>query len=186
MSALTGKGIETLKNVCASQVYELRKELNAQTLKDAERTQIETQKVRYELTRRENMVHITQESTGIWRVSGTRVERMVVQTDWENDEAVVYLQHRFDRIGLEERLMKHGAKPGDEIRILGYSFTFEGADTLTDEVDDMSDDATSLDTTLVVEEDDSTLDDASASTAADTSVVSVSYTHLTLPTICSV
>ena len=36
----------------------------------------------------------------------------------------------------------------------------------------MSDDATSLDTTLVVEEDDSTLDDASASAAADTSVVS--------------
>lgn len=171
VSALTGKGIETLKNVCASQVYELRKELHTQTLKDAERTQIETQKVRYELTRRENMVHITQESTGIWRVSGTRVERMVVQTDWENDEAVVYLQHRFDRIGLEERLIKHGAKPGDEIRILGYSFIFEGADTLTDDEDDMPCDATSIDTALVVEEDDSSLDDASASTAADTSVV---------------
>ena len=110
------------------------------------------------------MVHITQESTGIWRVSGTRVERMVVQTDWENDEAVVYLQHRFDRIGLEERLMKHGAKPGDEIRILGYSFTFEGADTLTDDEDDMPCDATSIDTALVVEEDDSASADTSFST----------------------
>jgi GTP-binding protein len=56
---------------------------------------------------------------------------MVVQTDWENDEAVLYLQHRFERIGLDEKLAKHGAKQGDEVRILGFAFSFDG-DASTD------------------------------------------------------
>ena len=50
---------------------------------------------------------------------------MVVQTDWENDEAIDYLQHRFQRLKLEETLAKAGCAPGDEVRILGYAFTFE-------------------------------------------------------------
>ena len=35
-------------------------------------------------------------------------------------------QHRFERIGLDEKLAKHGAKQGDEVRILGFEFTYEG------------------------------------------------------------
>jgi GTP-binding protein len=50
---------------------------------------------------------------------------MVVQTDWENDEAVDYLQHRFQRLRLEDLLTKAGCMAGDEVRILGYAFTFE-------------------------------------------------------------
>ena len=49
-----------------------------------------------------------------------------VQTDWENDEAVAFLQHRFDRCGLDLQLAKAGAVNGDEIRILGFAFTYEG------------------------------------------------------------
>ena len=56
------------------------------------------------------------------------IERMVVQTDWENDEAVAFLQHRFDRCGLDLQLAKAGAVNGDEIRILGFAFTYEGED----------------------------------------------------------
>jgi GTP-binding protein len=50
---------------------------------------------------------------------------MVVQTDWENDEAVDYLQRRFARLKLEDILAKAGCVQGDEVRILGYAFTFE-------------------------------------------------------------
>ena len=50
---------------------------------------------------------------------------MVIQTDWENDEAVAFLQHRFKRIGLDTALEDAGACDGDEIRILGYNFDFE-------------------------------------------------------------
>ena len=70
---------------------------------------------------------------------------MVVQTDWENDEAVLYLQHRFERIGLDEKLAKHGAKQGDEVRILGFEFTYEGETeddyTELDEAVELFDDA---------------------------------------------
>ncbi len=68
------------------------------------------------------------EERHVWRVSGAAIERMVVQTDWENDEAVAFLQHRFDRCGLDLQLAKAGAVNGDEIRILGFAFTYEGED----------------------------------------------------------
>ena len=48
------------------------------------------------------------------------------RSDWENDEAVAFLQHRFDRCGLDLQLAKAGAVNGDEIRILGFAFTYEG------------------------------------------------------------
>ena len=70
---------------------------------------------------------ITQLSEGVFRVSGKQIERMVIQTDWENDEAIAFLQHRFKRLGLDEALEKAGARDGDEIRILGYDFEFESA-----------------------------------------------------------
>ena len=38
---------------------------------------------------------------------GVQVERMVVQTDWENEEAVAFLQHRLKRMGVE-----YGAREG--------------------------------------------------------------------------
>ena len=51
---------------------------------------------------------------------------MVIQTDWDNDEAIAFLQHRLDRIGLDDRLAKAGCVQGDEVRILGFDFAFVG------------------------------------------------------------
>ena len=49
----------------------------------------------------------------------------------------MYLQHRFDRIGLDDQLAKAGCKNGDEVRILGYSFEYDGFDD--DEFAELSD-----------------------------------------------
>ncbi len=57
---------------------------------------------------------------------------MVVQTDWDNDEAVAYLQHRFERCGVDDALARAGAVSGDEVRILELAFTFEGKDAAPD------------------------------------------------------
>ena len=76
------------------------------------------------------------EEPGAFRVVGTQVERLVVQTDWENEEAVIYLQRRFARMGVDDALEKAGCLPGDEIRIVGRAFTFEGAEELADEAED--------------------------------------------------
>ena len=40
-----------------------------------------------------------------------------------------YLEHRFERIGLFERLEKVGVQDGDEVRILDYAFTYTSPET---------------------------------------------------------
>ncbi|PKU89494.1 GTPase CgtA [Bifidobacterium pseudolongum subsp. globosum] len=50
-------------------------------------------------------------------VTGAKPERWVVQTNFDNDEAVGYLADRLAKLGVEDALRKNGARPGDEVRI---------------------------------------------------------------------
>jgi GTP-binding protein len=52
-----------------------------------------------------------------YRVRGEKPERWVRQTDFANDEAVGYLADRLNRLGVEEELVKAGARAGDEVII---------------------------------------------------------------------
>ncbi|MER7788007.1 GTPase ObgE [Streptomyces sp. NPDC097640] len=54
---------------------------------------------------------------GFYRVVGEKPERWVHQTDFNNDEAVGYLADRLARLGVEEALLKAGARSGDEVVI---------------------------------------------------------------------
>jgi GTPase len=54
---------------------------------------------------------------GVFVVRGTRPERWVRQTSFDNDEAVGYLADRLARLGVEEALAKAGAEPGCTVRI---------------------------------------------------------------------
>ncbi|MDI5964785.1 GTPase ObgE [Streptomyces sp. SL13] len=53
----------------------------------------------------------------LYRVRGEKPERWVRQTDFANDEAVGYLADRLARLGVEEKLVKAGARAGDEVVI---------------------------------------------------------------------
>ena len=54
----------------------------------------------------------------VWyEVLGTKPERWVMQTNFDNDEAVGYLADRLAKLGVEDELRNKGAKPGDEVRI---------------------------------------------------------------------
>ena len=121
VSAATGLGLDALVNRVAAMVADLRREVVAA---EPERDLTETWE--RDRQRRDKRMVIRREERHVWRVSGAAIERMVVQTDWENDEAVAFLQHRFDRCGLDLQLAKAGAVNGDEIRILGFAFTYEG------------------------------------------------------------
>lgn len=124
ISAVTGEGIERLVLQTAEQVQELRSAAAEEAKPVVEDLGAVWERRR---AQRDQKITVKPEERGVWRVSGTNIERMVVQTDWENDEAVDFLQRRFQRIRLEETLTKAGCKPGDEVRILGYAFTFEVA-----------------------------------------------------------
>ena len=122
VSAATGAGLDALVSTCAAEVARLRAEAVSEgpALDLSERWECERQ------------IAVRREERQAWRVSGSQIERMVIQTDWDNDEAVAYLQHRFDRCGLDDALAKAGAVNGDEVRILELTFTFEGTDGAPD------------------------------------------------------
>ena len=143
ISTVTGQNLDELVVWCASTVAELRQEL-ALTEPTEDRSEF-WESLR---KRRDNHLTIEREERHVWRVSGTAIERMVIQTDWDNDEAVAYLQHRFDRIGLDDQLIKAGARNGDEIRILGFAFSFEAVGAQEIDEEEALSDATSLSETL--------------------------------------
>lgn len=128
VSALTGQGVDGLKAAIAEKVHALR-----EAAREAEAAQVQYEHVwEHRREARDQRFFITKLSDGVFRVSGVQVERMVVQTDWENEEAMAFLQHRLKRIGVERELERAGARDGDEIRIVGRAFEFESANGAED------------------------------------------------------
>ncbi|MBM0276801.1 GTPase ObgE [Micromonospora tarensis] len=68
---------------------------------------------------------IDAESDGSFTVRGVRPERWVKQTNFDNDEAVGYLADRLARLGVEDKLAKAGAQPGDLVRIGEREFDWQ-------------------------------------------------------------
>lgn len=58
-------------------------------------------------------------------VRGTRPERWISQTDFTNDEAVGYLGDRLARLGVEDELMRLGARAGCAVTIGDVTFDWE-------------------------------------------------------------
>src|SRR5580693_7605797 len=58
-------------------------------------------------------------------VTGARPRRWIGQTDFTNDEAVGYLADRLARLGVEEELLRLGAKPGCAVTIGDMTFDWE-------------------------------------------------------------
>ena len=132
VSAVTGVGLDALEATCAQLVSGLRaeREHDGEPARDGlweERRQ-----------RREAQTRVESLGGGVWRVRGTAVERMVMQTDWDNPEGIAYLQHRFERMGLYDQLKRAGCRTGDEVRILGYALDYER--DAADEFDDLEED----------------------------------------------
>ncbi|GGG02544.1 GTPase Obg [Rhodococcoides trifolii] len=65
------------------------------------------------------------ETPGGFIVRGTRPERWIQQTAFDNDEAVGYLADRLARLGVEDALVKQGAQPGCSVTIGNVSFEWE-------------------------------------------------------------
>lgn len=121
ISALTGEGVDQLKAAIASKVHELREEMRALQASEVQYEHVWEHKRQL----RDKQFEIIKLSHNVYRVAGNQVERMVIQTDWDNEEALAFLQHRLKRLGVERELEKAGASDGDEIRIVGRSFEFE-------------------------------------------------------------
>ena len=132
ISALTGEGVDGLKAAIATKVHELREELREE-LRALSEADVQYEHVwEHKREERDKQFKVVPLGGGVFRVEGPQVERMVVQTDWENEEAIAFLQHRLKRLGVEKALEKAGAVDGDEIRIVGRAFEFESVRTAED------------------------------------------------------
>ena len=61
----------------------------------------------------------------IWVVSGKEIETLLKMTKFNEDEGVLRFARKFKGMGIEDELTRLGAKPGDEVQILDYMFTFK-------------------------------------------------------------
>jgi GTP-binding protein len=64
-------------------------------------------------------------NAGGFVVRGQRPERWIGQTNFDNDEAVGYLGDRLARLGVEDELLRRGAKPGCAVTIGAVTFDWE-------------------------------------------------------------
>lgn len=53
----------------------------------------------------------------VYRILGSKPERWVAQTEFANDEAVAYLSERLNKLGVEDALVKAGARRGSTVVI---------------------------------------------------------------------
>lgn len=128
VSAVTGEGIDPMSRAVAEMVHVLRLEAAAALeAKQADQSHMVKRfdDVRARRKRKGEGFEVVNLGGGVYRVEGKNVERMVIQTDWENEEALIFLQRRLIKMGVEDALVKAGARDGDEVRILGRSFEFE-------------------------------------------------------------
>ncbi|MCL2819202.1 MAG: Obg family GTPase CgtA, partial [Actinomycetia bacterium] len=125
VSAVTGQGMDSFIRAVGTWVADERERL---TLEEESLAQARTEKhyVYRDKKRDQDKFIVSRESGSIYRVKGRAVERWVVQTEWDNEEAVIFLQHRLKRAGVEDALIAAGAREGDEVRISGRAFEFDG------------------------------------------------------------
>ena len=117
VSAATGEGIDPMMRAVGERVHELR--LAApQAAAEYEAVYVYTPPEDEDLT-------VTKTGPHAYTVRGRHIERMVIVTEMNNDEAVSHLQARLRRAGVEEALHRAGAVDGDAVSIGWATFDFE-------------------------------------------------------------
>ncbi len=67
---------------------------------------------------------VGRDDDGAWLVTGRVAERVVAMADLTNPEAVMYVQDRFRRLGVERALARAGAQEGDVVRVAGVELEY--------------------------------------------------------------
>ena len=115
VSALTGEGVEELRNLLEERVRELEAPERAATNGDREHRVFRPtwQGLRVEKV-----------EDGSYEVCGEDVERLALRSDWDSPEGVEHFQRTLEKKGVVAALRRAGAEPGDEVRIGAVGFDF--------------------------------------------------------------
>jgi GTP-binding protein len=112
ISAATGSGLDDLLGRIAALVEEARSEPDAPEAVVVLRPQ-------------EEGISVVREDNGIWRVAGRAAERAVAVSDMRDPDALVYVQQRLQKIGVDRALARAGARDGDVVRIGDTELEYE-------------------------------------------------------------
>ena len=113
ISCMNNTGIDNLINILNEKLKEIP-EVKLYSDDDYKLYKFE-EKAPYTITRDGN----------IWIVKGKEIETLLKMTRFEEDEGALRFARKFKGMGIEDELERMGAKPGDEVQILDYMFTFK-------------------------------------------------------------
>lgn len=124
ISAVARKGLDPLKYKLLEMVKEHRR-TQPKVKADKNHTIIRPRGERKSGSHADFTVRPDPELAGAFVVEGDKIERWIVQTDFENDEAIGYLADRLAKAGVEDELFKQGAVEGCPVTIGGITFEWE-------------------------------------------------------------
>jgi GTP-binding protein len=75
--------------------------------------------------RRRETFEVEQVEGGPWRVSGDAIERLIARHDLDNEDALMHVEHRLQRMGVIRALEAKGFEPGDDVEIGGVIFELD-------------------------------------------------------------
>ncbi len=121
LSSVAQQGTQTVLEKC----YELVEARKAEELQEAPEASRPAQVFRPHLVQNPKAFEITQEEENTFRISGQRIEQIVIQSDFSNPEAVLRVRDVLRKMGIESKLVARGAVKGSTIRIGEKSLDFK-------------------------------------------------------------
>lgn len=113
ISAVTGEGVEPLLN----KTYEILSSIIPES------TPVGEQPVMRRFEEEEEPFHI-QNVDGVYEVSGKRIEKLMIMTNFNSDEGLSRFLRVIDKMGVEEALREKGIREGDTVRIMDLEFEY--------------------------------------------------------------
>lgn len=72
----------------------------------------------------EKPFELTKDSDGVWILSGDEIERLFKMTNLEHEESIMRFSRQMRAMGVDEALRERGAKDGDLVALLDFTFEF--------------------------------------------------------------
>jgi len=115
ISGVTHEGLQPLLNEISQKLVEIKKEEQKSPKKEVKIIPIikpHIDKIKFELEK-----VIKKKDKKIFRITGKRIEQLLIMTDIKNREGLERIYHYFDKLGIQSAIEKEGATFGDIIKI---------------------------------------------------------------------
>lgn len=73
---------------------------------------------------KEEPFRINRDSDGVWVLSGDEIEKLFLMTNLDQEEAMMRFSRQLRHMGVDEKLRERGAKEGDLVALLDFTFEF--------------------------------------------------------------